>query len=99
MPKATIMVKSEVTAQTAYGNSDKEYKRKKNCEECAHLSKEKCKKTDATLTRNPSVIAFFPAGGNTANNSAPKSRLLLEEIQETGARRAQIEEEQLNMSG
>ena len=56
MPKATVNGEERSYCADCLWKLDKEYKQKKNCDECAHFGKEKCKKTGKAL--HPTTIGF-----------------------------------------
>lgn len=56
MPTATIEGEERSYCADCFWKLQKEYEQKKNCEECAYLSKDKCRKTDVTLT--PTAVGY-----------------------------------------
>jgi hypothetical protein len=56
MPKATIKGEERSYCADCLWKLDKEYKQKKACEECAYFSKDRCKKTEVSLT--PVTVGF-----------------------------------------
>jgi len=56
MPKATIKGEERSYCADCLWKLDKEYKQKKACEECAYFSKDRCKKTEVSLT--PVSVGF-----------------------------------------
>jgi hypothetical protein len=56
MPTATIEGQERSYCADCYWKLEKEYLKKKTCEECAYFSKDRCKKTDVSLT--PVTVGF-----------------------------------------
>ena len=80
MPKVTIDGEERSYCADCLWKLDKEYKQKKNCEECAHFNKEKCKKTNKTL--KPVTVGFssyFPQAESCVFFTNDK-QVVLEEI-------------------
>jgi len=80
MPKATINGQEHSYCADCLWKLDKEYKGKKNCEECSHFSKEKCKKTGKKLlSATVGFSTYFPEA-ETCHSFSTDKQVILEEI-------------------
>jgi hypothetical protein len=80
MPTAKINGEERTYCADCLWKLDKEYKQKKNCDECAHFSQDKCKKTNKTLVAEAiGYAAYFPQA-ETCRSFTTDNQVVLEEI-------------------
>jgi hypothetical protein len=82
MPKAQINGEERSYCADCLWKLDKEYKQKKNCDECAHYGKEKCKKTNRPLKATTIGFATYYTEAENCRSYNTDQQVVLEEIRQ-----------------
>jgi|WetSurMetagenome_2_1015567.scaffolds.fasta_scaffold26073_3 hypothetical protein len=82
MPKAKVNGEERSYCADCLWKLDKEYKQKKNCDECAHFGKEKCKKTGKTLQATTIGFGIYFTEAENCRSYNTDQQVALEEIRQ-----------------